>query len=347
MRSFFRFAPAVLLTAACSGNGGSGATGGGGSVASTSSTSNNGSSTTSTHGNTGGAGVGHVVYVSGGAVHRVAAVAGAQPEDISAALDAMSPGEDTLASAAADGEHIVFRTTRLGCDYDCLGLLSADLTSFELVSTGGDFIRPRGRAAVGARGEVIVYPDSGASHALDLFKTTFDNGQWSAPEPITHGSTRAYNHDPVIAADGMHVLFDCSDDDEYGGPGTEICEVELDGGGFQVRVGLGDGPPGVTAKALHHPAYAPDGSVVFEGDWDGEKIWRSAGAGVPATVIGAFGDDNSPCVLPDGRVVSLWLGRPGNDASGHEIKAMTAGGESYEMLVTGVDVEDIGLTCSQ
>ncbi len=58
-----------------------------------------------------------------------------------------------------------------------------------------------------------------------------------------------------------------------------------------------------------------------------------------------FGNDNSPCLLPDGRIVSLWLNRDGNRDGVHEIKAMTGDGRLHTMIVTGADVADAGLGC--
>ena len=55
----------------------------------------------------------------------------------------------------------------------------------------------------------------------------------------------------------------------------------------------------------------------------------------------AVRNDNAPCVLPDGRIASLWLNRPGSESQ-HELKVMTPDGSSYAMLVTGVDIEQLG-----
>jgi hypothetical protein len=56
-------------------------------------------------------------------------------------------------------------------------------------------------------------------------------------------------------------------------------------------------------------------------------------------------NDNSPCVLPDGRIVSLWLGRPGNRNGVHELKVMNEDGSRARMLLENVDVDDIGTGC--
>lgn len=49
----------------------------------------------------------------------------------------------------------------------------------------------------------------------------------------------------------------------------------------------------------------------------------------------------APCVLPDGQIASLWLGRLGGPGL-HQMKVMTPGGTAYALLLTAVDVEDIG-----
>ena len=97
--------------------------------------------------------------------------------------------------------------------------------------------------------------------------------------------------------------------------------------------------------ALHHADYAPDGSIVFEGDWSGEQIWRlPENSSEPILVSPTFGNDNSPCVLSDGQIVSLWLDRP--DGSGfHEMKIMNADGLQEQMLLQDVDVLDYGTGC--
>ncbi len=56
-------------------------------------------------------------------------------------------------------------------------------------------------------------------------------------------------------------------------------------------------------------------------------------------------DDNSPCVLPDGRIASLWLDRDGNQSGAHELKLMNADGTGGVMLVTEKDIQDIGIGC--
>jgi hypothetical protein len=84
--------------------------------------------------------------------------------------------------------------------------------------------------------------------------------------------------------------------------------------------------------------------VVFEADWEGEQIWRLLpGSAIPELISPDFNNDNSPCGLPDGRIVSLWLGHAGV----HEIKVMSPDGSSYFLLLPDTDVEDIGIGCGK
>ncbi|MBN2548653.1 MAG: hypothetical protein JXB15_05830, partial [Anaerolineales bacterium] len=121
----------------------------------------------------------------------------------------------------------------------------------------------------------------------------------------------------------------------------------IDGSGFRVVLTPEQGPDGGSQNALHSPHQAPDGSLVFESDWGGgELLWRlPAGGSAPALIRPDLTNDNTPCVLPDGRIASLWLNRPGNPAGVHEIKVMAADGSAYFMALVDEDVVDLGLGC--
>ena len=64
----------------------------------------------------------------------------------------------------------------------------------------------------------------------------------------------------------------------------------------------------------------------------------------PLNETAEFGNDNSPCVLGDGRIASLWLDRPGGEGL-YELKIMAADGSSFFMTLKGTGVLDIGLGC--
>jgi hypothetical protein len=191
-------------------------------------------------------------------------------------------------------------------------------------------------------GDLIVYPDDGGPHQIDLWAIRRQGSGWSAPQLLTGASPYAYQTYPSLSADGARVLFDCANE-PYGAAGTAICGVGADGAGFHVVISPADAPPGVpaTGGALTHARYQADGGFVFAADWGGESVWRLApGATVPEHVGAGFNNDNTPCVLPDGRIASLWLDRPGG-AGIHELKVMTPDGASYAMIVTGIDIEEI------
>jgi hypothetical protein len=87
----------------------------------------------------------------------------------------------------------------------------------------------------------------------------------------------------------------------------------------------------------------------FEATWNAlaEQVWTLPVGSTTPVQVGAFTNDNSPCVLPNGEVASLWLERPGNTAGLHEIKIMSADGATYHMALAGQDVADVGIGCGQ
>lgn len=296
----------------------------------------------------GPAATGEVVYSTyDGRLFRVAAEQGATPEDLGPALDALSPAPepDDAVNISPDGAELLLTTQRFDPDcagWACLAVVPADLSSGEAIKANGSVIHPDGFAAIA--GDTVVYADDGGPHQLDLWATTRGKDGWSIPILLTADSPYDYQDYPSLSADGSKLLFDCSDV-LYAGPGTAICEVASDGSGFRVVLTPDADPDAAAASpdqgALHRPSYAPDGGVIFEADWAAESIWRlPAGATVPEAVDPAVNNDNAPCVLPDGRIASLWLERPGG-TSLHELKVVTANGSSYVMLATNVDVVDI------
>ena len=286
-------------------------------------------------------GIGHVVFRLAQRWRRLSAAPGAPMQDLTAALDAISPGSDDQIALAASGAWLVLQTTRFGCqDYGCIALVKGDLSGGALVKNGGE-IHAQGRPAVSASGDRIVFPSHGP-HAMDVWAIARTGATWSQPVLLTAASSHPYHHDLAISADGTKAVFDCGND-PYGAGGTDLCEAHTDGTGFRVL-----GVAGNSSNALHHGGYAPDDSVVFEGAWSGEQVWRlPTGSSTPAQASPTQTNDNSPCVLPNGRIVSLWLEAPENPSGRHELKTMTASGASWEMLLTGVDVEDIGMTCGE
>jgi hypothetical protein len=296
-------------------------------------------------------GAGHVIFrLPDGHWRRIPATAGATMVDVSNALNAIAAGMDNAASLGLDGAWIALDTTRLGCvSGDCLAIASATGTQISLVRIAGSEVPVSARPTVAPGGAAVVYPASGGPHAIDLYASRSVGGAWSAPVLLTAASPFPSHHDIAFSFDGTSVVFDCAPSD-YQAPGGAICEASIDGHSFRKVIGAADLPGATASNEVHHPAYAPNGSIVFEADWNGsEAIWRlAAGSNTPTRVSPADEtDDNSPCVLPDGRIVSLWLGRPGNTSNLHELKVMNADGTGTVMLLTGTDIVDVGTSCGR
>lgn len=293
---------------------------------------------------------GTITYTYDGRVYRLAAQEGATSEDISQALDQLSPGGgDQLLNISPDGEWLVLETERFdpACEgWSCLVLLSADLSSADAVRINGQVIHPEGIGAVAPGGDLIVYSAGDGPHEIDLWVVSLEGESWAAPLLLTADSPYQFNRLPALSDDGSKLVFNCGPE-SYAGEGAALCEVGSDGAGFRVLLTPADSPPGFpTTGALHHPDYAPDGSIIFEGDWGNEQIWRlPPDAAEPLPVTNAFGNDNSPCVLPDGRIVSLWLDRQAGSGL-HEFKIMASDGSDFAVILPDVDVLDAGIGCA-
>ncbi len=307
---------------------------------------------------------GHVVYTSEtyGHIYRIEALPGAVAEDVSYELDKLGTGTDSDINISPDGQWLLASTNRFGCGTtSCLALISQNVCSAEVIIDKGTEqpINADEWSAVAVRPDgdiVVVYPGGGGPHPVDLFAITKHAGAWGASVLLTAADPYPYNAYVTLAPDGSKLLFDCGTNSYSGGKGTSMCEVAIDGTGFRVVHTGSDGPPGGGDWPLHKGNYTSEGGIVFEGEWPGgaEIIWEyPPGEGPPSMVnkdttygIPAYTDDNTPCVLPDGRIVSLWLERPGAKSE-HEVKIMNADGSGNAMLVIGQNVDDIGHGCGK
>ncbi len=304
-----------------------------------------------TSGNT--ATAGHITYQFGNQVYRIKAEKGAVPENISAALQALATqpagAADGNLNISPDGNWLVLETERFNpacVGWACLAVVKADLSSGDAIVANGAVIHPEGFPAIASGGKLVVYPDRAGAHTVNLWKVqrgdTSGQGSWESPVELTAQSPYQWNYRPAISQDGSRILFNCTDMPYSGN--TSICQINADGSGFKRILGPADSPAGYPDTGeLHSPDFAPDGSIVFEADWDGEQLWRlPPGSSVPVRITDKFHNDNSPCVLPNGSIASLWLDRPGG-AGLHELKVMSADGSNYFMLLGDMDIDDIGL----
>ena len=272
------------------------------------------------------------------------AAPGAVPRDLSGELDALDPGgSDEAIGISHDGRWLALITQRFDADcegWPCLVVATADLEEVEPVIAGAEVLHPYQTPVISSDGDVVVYVGEAGPHTTDLYAVRREGQSWSAPELLTEGSTFEMNEMPSLSPRADRVLFDCVGEDWRG----SICEVDVSGGEVRVVVGPAAAPDGFMPGGLHHGAYDVDGSIVFQAEWDGQQIWRYRDGDVER-IGAAFDDDLSPCILPDGRVATLWTGSPDNPMAIYEIKVMEPSGDNEAVLYRDERIQDIGLGC--
>ena len=290
-----------------------------------------------------------VSYRVSDALWLLEATAGALPLNVSDRLTPLlGAGSDQFINISPDGNWLVIETERSAdcAGWSCVVVLPRDLTSAEVIRTTNGVVHTEG-SAISSDGNLVINVE-GITHSSDIVAYRRNGAMWDGPTNLTAASPYDYNSQPAISDDGSHVLFDCHDL-PYAVAGTRICEVGTDGSGFRVVWSPDQLPAGYSANPtsdfVHHADYAPDGSILFEASWGGELIWRLPSGGQPVAVNESLTNDNAPCVLGDGRIVSLWLNRPNNDAGVHEIKVMNPDGSNVVPLLIDIDVNDIGTGC--
>jgi Periplasmic copper-binding protein (NosD) len=290
---------------------------------------------------------GEIAYTLDGQLYLMQV--GGETQNISKAMDAISPGIDTWVNISPDGQWLVMETERFDpqCNgWSCIDVTTPDIANPSVIYIDGAVLHAGGFSAIASGGSLVVYTQQDGPHMQDIYAITRIDSGWSKPVVLTADSPYAWNAIPALSEDGDRMLFDCGNE-AYGAAGTAICEVHTDGSGFRVVLTPDNAPSGYTpGGALHEADYAPDGSIVFEGNWGAEQIWHlPLGAAEPILVGTPFIDDNSPCVLPDGRIVSLWLDRPAGQGF-HELKIMNIDGSQDQMLIQDQDIADVGMGCA-
>ena len=283
-----------------------------------------------------------------GHLYRIGTQVDSTPQDISAALDKLAPGGvDEWLTSSPDGARFLVSTQRWDPEclsWPCLAVVSGDLSAGGSVHAGGGVVHAQGAGFLLRNGTIIV-PMPGDAHAVDLWRLDPAGAQWSAPVRLTGASKFAYNTDPSLSPDEKQVVFDCADQ-PYTPAGTAICAVGVDGSGFQLLLGpKGVQPEFAGAQSVTHPAYAPDGSLVFSAEHGDTQIWRLApGASTPELSGSVFKNDNAPCVLPNGSIASLWYSDAAASGGGYALKVMRAEERTFVLLPAG-EVAPDSITC--
>jgi len=293
--------------------------------------------------------VGHITYsLPDKSVFRVEAREEATPFDMGDALETLSEGnEDVTLNVSSDGLWLALETDRFDNEcvgWPCVAILPWDVSDGDAVRLNPgiwDLVHPdEGLTAIasGGRLAVVSVEQLVDSHMSDLIVIIQVDRDWAGPAILTGDSPYLHHLNPAISSDGSRVVFQCGNDSWEG---NSICEASTDGSSFDVLLTPADGPTGGDENAtLHNPDYAPDGSIVFAADWDGDRIWRLAPGSSEPTPI--RGDHWWPCVLPDGGIAAVnadWS-RDREKPDLH-INLLTADGRSAKTIVTIEDTFEI------
>ncbi len=259
--------------------------------------------------------------------------------DISDHLLTLDSGEESWINISPNGEWLLMESSRLNSEcsgWACLIYGKRDLSEFKVImSSSGAVMHPEGFSAIANGGDVIV------AHMIedernDIFVSKKTGTDWSTPQSISSTSPSDNNRNPAISANGEEVLFSC---------GENICMVDIDGSNLKTVIKLSDKPVGSWSQ-IKSADFDINGDIVFEAEDDSERIWRYNRSSLEVSVINASQtNDNSPCVLSDGNIASLWLNRPNNSSGGHELKIMNATGSNYSMIIEDKDISDFGIGC--
>ena len=241
---------------------------------------------------------------------RVPIVEGATPESIRDLFPEVGKGiEDQWMDLSPDGTWYLMETERVGCqDHACLTEAPIDSTEVTPVQVGPELVHTYGSGAISSDGNTIVYTSDQGPHKADLWAITRARIGWEDKRLLTEDSGWDYNEYPTFSIDGTDVLFDCHDR-RYDTIGGAICEVSIEGAELVEVINSEDGPQATNNSYVRHANEAPDGSIVFEAYWDRHvQVWRLPEAGEPELINPTYEEDYAPCVLNDGRVLSLHQG---------------------------------------
>lgn len=251
-----------------------------------------------------------------------------------------SPGGEWLAFSGPVGEE------------ELLQIADASFDTLEVPRPGGSPVYLEGMAAITDAGDQIFYAASGGPHARDLYTSTRTSAtSWSEPILLTADSTYANNNQPSLTRDRSALYFNCGSDSDPEAGTNDACQVAITGGPVTTLVAHTTLAGGRNSY-VNFPRDAGGGRVVFEGSWPQggteppETIWQRTGSAVPtAAVPRTFDNSVSPCILGDGSLVVLWLGRPGGTGA-HELTRINADGSYVTLSGEGTDVFDIGIGCT-
>ena len=265
----------------------------------------------------------------------VLAVPGAKPLNLTTLIDAkatQSGRNDGPINVSHNGKWYSFVSEQFDADCGGWGCLTVADSNFNTIVSikdmSGTVFHNERIAMVSDDGKAIVFATDNGPHSRDVFIIHKTNSGWTTPKVLSSGSTLAYNINPRFSFDHSKVVFQASSQ-EF--PGEVIYIIDTNGNNLTNKINISAIVNGINGcSEVHMPAFAPDGSIYFEGHWSGERLWHYANAAsTPVLVDGTDGNDNSPVILPDGRIASLQLPN-----ATHDLKIENANGTG-KFFLTG------------
>ena len=297
---------------------------------------------------------------------------GASWQSLDAAIPGLPGPPDQLGVDSELGWYWYVTEEECGAGASCLGLATYGAPTGSgaelLLDINGDSLEVREDVPAATRdGETVVFTGvSGGLHASHR-----DGQRWTAPTVLTAASPFDHHGYPSFTSDGLSVVFSCWSGDLYVDSDestVHVCQVGLDGNGFELRVRAGDDPvsdptagdtavPGEQQPVIHdsssaarlvNPSVVPGTTdVVFHAEFpDATIVYRHPAGEAASAVNNQYKGDRFPCALPDGRIASV--NRDELDDGKQGVKVMNGDGAEVFFLPDPVGVEAwqiLGLTC--
>jgi hypothetical protein len=199
---------------------------------------------------------------------------------------------------------------------------------------------PEGFSSIASCGMVMTMILQDNAGRRDVWLVTRSGNQWLRNDEInlSMNSAGSSNGGAVFAKDNNKVMWT-----SYTGSGMDFDENNLTGNNFTHI--LSHTRLGNTAQIIR-PSYEKEGTIIFEGELNGEQCYRYnpfTPNVEPYVIDNNYSNDNSCSALPDGRIASFWLERPGGP-SVHEMRIMSVSGIHESVLQLNTDFWDFLIT---
>lgn len=251
-------------------------------------------------------------------------------------------GEDAWFSISSDARFYLLETERptvyQGWHGLTWGTLDANgIPSEPIVVDGAP--HPEGFSTIAAGGMTMTIVLRDDFDRSDVWLVNRSNNEWLRNDEINLSQNSAGNNGgAVFSKDNNKVMWT-----SYTNSGMDFDENTVDGSNYNHLLAhtiLG------SSAAIIRPSYENGGTIIFEGELNGEQCYRYNPATpliAPVVINSSYSNDNSCAALPDGRIASFWLERPGGP-SVHELRIMTANGVHESVLQLDTDFWDFLIT---